>query len=408
MTLLASRLDRIQPSPSILAMTRAKALAAEGLDICDMTAGEPHFATPPHIIEAAADAMRAGATKYTATDGTAELKKAIVAKFERENQLQVNPDQISVANGAKQIIYNAFTCTIDDGDEVIVLAPYWVSYPDLVSLNGGTPIVITATQEQQFKVTADQLRAAITPRTKWLVLNSPNNPTGATYSTDELRDFGDVLREFPNIHVMADDIYEHLIYDGPRFETFAVVNPDLAHRTLTINGVSKAFSMTGFRIGYAAGPVGLIKAMQKLQSQSTSNPAAVSQAAALAALNGSFDFFAEWRDVYRSKRDLIVSLLDGKSGLSCPCPEGAFYVYVSCAAHIGKQTSKGMTIKNDSDFVIYLLDDFHVATVQGAAYGLSPAFRMSFVASTEVIKKACDRILRACEQLQQTTARAAS
>lgn len=400
MDFLATRLGRIQPSPSIMAMTRAKALAASGVDLCNMTAGEPDFPTPPHIIEAAADAMRAGATRYTATDGTAELKRAIVSKFERENRMVVSPANISVATGAKQIIYNALTCTINDGDEVIVPAPYWVSYPDIVKLNGGTPVVVTAPVEQQFKITAHQLRDAITPRTKWLVLNSPNNPTGATYTADELRLFGDVLREHPNVYVMTDDIYEHLLYDRAAFATFAQVNPDLSDRTLTINGVSKAFSMTGFRIGYAAGPVALIKALEKLQSQSTSNPAAVSQAAALAALSGSFEFFAEWRETYRKRRDLIVSLLNGKAGLQCPTPEGAFYVYVSCASHIGKTTVKGKVIRDDSDFVMYLLEDFNVATVQGAAYGLSPAFRISFATSTDVIEKACQRILKACEQLQ--------
>ncbi|MEM5437800.1 pyridoxal phosphate-dependent aminotransferase [Paraburkholderia diazotrophica] len=400
MIFLATRLARIQPSPSLTAMTRAKALAAEGVDICNMTAGEPDFPTPPHIVEAAANAMRAGATKYTATDGTADLKRAIVSKFERENGLRITQEQVSVANGAKQIIYNALTCTIDSGDEVVVLAPYWVSYPDIVRLNGGVPVVITADATQQFKVTASQLRAAITPRTKWLVLNSPNNPTGATYTASELRSFGDVLRDFSHVYVMTDDIYEHLLYDAAQFATFAAVNPDLADRTLTINGVSKAYSMTGFRIGYAAGPVHLIKAMEKLQSQSTSNPAAVSQAAALAALSGPFDFFGEWRKTYRTRRDLIVSLLDGKAGLSCPRPEGAFYVYVSCAAHIGKTTRTGKIIKDDSDFVMYLLDEFKVATVQGAAYGLSPAFRISFATSMEVITKACDRILQACEQLR--------
>lgn len=400
MDFLANRLGRIQPSPSIMAMTRAKALAAAGVDLCNMTAGEPDFPTPPHIVEAAADAMRAGATRYTATDGTAELKRAIVSKFERENRMVVSPANISVATGAKQIIYNAFTCTINEGDEVIVPAPYWVSYPDIVKLNGGAPVVVTAPVEQQFKITADQLRDAITPRTKWLVLNSPNNPTGATYTADELRLFGDVLREHPNVYVMTDDIYEHLLYDRTAFATFAQVNPDLSDRTLTINGVSKAFSMTGFRIGYAAGPVALIKAMEKLQSQSTSNPAAVSQAAALAALSGSFEFFAEWRETYQKRRDLIVSLLDGNAGLQCPTPEGAFYVYVSCAPHIGKTTAKGNVIRDDSDFVMYLLEDFNVATVQGAAYGLSPAFRISFATSIEVIEKACERILKACEQLQ--------
>jgi aspartate aminotransferase len=399
MPFLATRLDLIQPSPSIAAMNRAKALAAAGEDICNMAAGEPDFPTPPHIVEAAAQAMRDGATRYTATDGTAALKDAIVAKFERENLLVVAPANISVATGAKQIIYNAFTCTINAGDEIIVPAPYWVSYPDIVKLNRGVPVFVVAPASQRFKMTPQQLADALTPRTKWLVLNSPNNPSGAIYSAEELRAFGQVLRNHPQVHVMTDDIYEHLIYDDLAHSTFAQVNPDLADRTLTINGVSKTFAMTGFRIGYATGPVKLIKEMEKLQSQSTSSPAAVSQAAAVAAINGSLSFFDAWRDAYRERRDRIVARLQGKAGLECPTPDGAFYVYVSCAAHIGKTTPRGKLIEDDSDFVMYLLDDFKVATVQGAAFGLSPAFRISFATSMDVVEKACDRIIQACEAL---------
>jgi aspartate aminotransferase len=399
MPFLATRLDLIQPSPSITAMNRAKALAAAGEDICNMAAGEPDFPTPPHIVEAAAQAMRDGATRYTATDGTAALKDAIVAKFERENLLVVAPANISVATGAKQIIYNAFTCTINAGDEIIVPAPYWVSYPDIVKLNRGVPVFVVAPASQRFKMTPQQLADALTPRTKWLVLNSPNNPSGAIYSAEELRAFGQVLRNHPQVHVMTDDIYEHLIYDDLAHSTFAQVNPDLADRTLTINGVSKTFAMTGFRIGYATGPVKLIKEMEKLQSQSTSSPAAVSQAAAVAAINGSLLFFDAWRDAYRERRDRIVARLQGKAGLECPTPDGAFYVYVSCAAHIGKSTPRGKLIEDDSDFVMYLLDDFKVATVQGAAFGLSPAFRISFATSMDVVEKACDRIIQACEAL---------
>lgn len=399
MSFLATRLDLIQPSPSIMAMSRAKALIAAGEDICNMAAGEPDFATPPHIIEAAAQAMRDGATRYTATDGTAALKDAIVAKFARENALTVTPANISVATGAKQIIFNAFACTIDPGDEVVVPAPYWVSYPDIVKLNGGVPVYVVAPSDQRFRITPQQLAAALTSRTKWLVLNSPNNPSGAIYSADELRAFGQILRDHPQVHVMTDDIYEHLIYTSQSYATFGQVNPDLAHRTLTINGVSKTFAMTGFRIGYAAGPVELIKAMEKLQSQSTSSPVAVSQAAAVAALNGPMHFFDAWRDEYRRRRDRIVERLHGVAGLDCPIPDGAFYVYVSCAAQIGKTTARGKLIRNDSDFVMYLLDDYKVATVQGAAYGLSPAFRISFATSMDVIAKACDRIIDACEAL---------
>lgn len=400
MPLLAKRLDLIQPSPSIGAMNRAKALAAAGEDICNMAAGEPDFPTPPHIVEAAAQAMRDGATRYTATDGTAALKSAIAAKFERENHLKVATSNISVASGAKQIIYNAFTSTINEGDEVIVPAPYWVSYPDIVKLNGGVPVFVTASAAQRFKMTPQQLAEALTPRTKWLVLNSPNNPSGAIYSEDELRGFAHVLRDHPQVHVMTDDIYEHLIYDGLTHSTFAHTNPDFLNRTLTINGVSKTYAMTGFRIGYACGPLELIKAMEKLQSQSTSNPAAVSQAAAVAALNGPLSFFAEWRDAFRMRRDRLVELLHGNAGLECPTPDGAFYVYVSCASQIGKITPGGKLINNDSDFVMYLLDEFKVATVQGAAYGVSPAFRISFATSMDVIEEACHRIIQACEALR--------
>lgn len=399
MELISKRLGLIKPSPSISAMSRAKELAAAGEDICNMAAGEPDFPTPSHIIEAAANAMRAGETRYTATDGTAALKQAIVDKFKRENHLSVSAANISVAAGAKQIIYNAFTCTIDQGDEVIVPAPYWVSYPDIVKLNGGIPVILAAPAAQDFKITPEQLLSAITTRTKWLVLNSPNNPTGTTYTADELRGLGRVLNDYPHVHVMTDDIYEHLVFSNVQYATFAQVNPHLADRTLTINGVSKTFSMTGFRIGYAAGPIQLIKAMEKLQSQSTGNPAAVSQAAALAALTGPMDFFTTWRDEYHARRDLVVARLHNRYGLECPSPAGAFYVYVSCAAHIGKTTAKGRLIRDDSDFVMYLLDDFKVATVQGAAYGLSPAFRISFATSEAIIEEACRRILQACAEL---------
>lgn len=399
MPFLATRLSLIQPSPSVAAMSHAKALAAAGVDICNMTAGEPDFATPQHILEAAAQAMLDGATRYTAIAGTPELKQAIIAKFKRDNNLTYSPNQILVGTGAKQIIYNAFTCTIDEGDEVVVPAPYWVSYPDIVRLNGGTPVIVEAPASQGFKMTAQQLDAAISPLTKWVVINSPNNPTGAVYTEAELRSFGQVLRDHPHVHVLTDDIYEHLVYDERPYFSFAEVNPDLALRTLTVNGVSKAFAMTGFRIGYGAGSPELIQAMEKLQSQTTSNAAAVAQAAACAALNGPTNFFAEWRHEYQRRRDVIVSRLNGKAGLVCPTPEGAFYVYVSCDAHIGKKTPSGKTIADDNDFVMYLLDEYKVASVQGAAYGISSAFRLSFATSMEVIESACDRIIQACEAL---------
>lgn len=400
MTLIADRLNLISPSPSIMAMSRAKELIAAGVDLCNMAAGEPDFPTPPHIIEAAYAAMRAGHTRYTAVDGTAALKQAISRKFREENGLDYAPDQISVGAGAKQVLYNALTCSINEGDEVIVPAPYWVSYPDIVRLNGGVPVFIDTDAAALFKITPQQLRAAITPRTKWLVLNSPNNPSGAIYSRQELVALGAVLAEHPAIHILTDDIYEHLIYDGAAYVSFAHANPVLAERTLTVNGVSKAFAMTGWRIGYAGGPRALIKAMEKLQSQTSGNPSSVSQAAAVAALEGDKGFFKDWLVQFEERRNYIVGALDGKHGLRCAPPDGAFYAYISCAAQLGRTTPQGKRIETDGDFVMYLLDEFKVATVQGAAYGVSPAFRVSFATSIETVKKACDRILAACEALR--------
>jgi len=396
---IADRLGLIQPSPSISAMNRAKSLIAAGQDVCNMAAGEPDFPTPAFIVEAAHQALLAGETRYTAVDGTQALKRAICDKFARENGLAVTPDQVSVGAGAKQVLYNALTCSVNPGDEVIVPAPYWVSYPDIVRLNGGKPVFIATDAASGFKITPAQLRAAVGPRSKWLVLNSPNNPTGAVYSAAELRALGEELARHPQVRVLTDDIYEHLRYDDTPYFTFAQVNPELAARTLTVNGVSKTYAMTGWRIGYATGPRDLVKAMEKLQSQTSGNPAAVSQAAALAALQAPMDFFAAWREEYRRRRDYIVGRLDGQYGLSCPTPAGAFYVYPSCAAHIGKRTPQGRQIDNDSDFVMYLLDEFKVATVQGAAYGVSPAFRISFATSMQTIETACERILQACRVL---------
>lgn len=400
MKFIAARMDLIQPSPSIMAMARAKELIAAGIDVCNMAAGEPDFPTPPHIVEAAHAALLQGETRYTAVDGTAALKRAICSKFERENNLPYTPEQISVGAGAKQVLFNVLSCTVNAGDEVIIPAPYWVSYPDIVRLNGGVPVFIATTADAGFRITPAQLELAITPRTKWLVLNSPNNPSGAIYSAQELKAIGEVVNRHPALHVLTDDIYEHLIYDGARYTSFAQVNPSLFDRTVTVNGVSKAFAMTGWRIGYAGAPKALVKAMEKLQSQTSGNPAAVSQAAALAALAGPMDFFQEWRREFEARRNLIVSRLNGRLGLQCPAPQGAFYVYVSCAAQIGKTTPAGQAIRDDSDFVMYLLDAHRVATVQGAAYGVSPAFRMSFATSIDTIEKACDRVLAACEALR--------
>jgi len=343
--------------------------------------------------------MLEGQTRYTAVDGTKALKEAICEKFWRENALRVEPSEVSVAAGAKQVIYNALSCSVQAGDEVIIPAPYWVSYPDIVRLNGATPVVVPTARADGFKLTPDLLRAAITPRSKWLVLNSPNNPTGATYTSDELHALGAVVAPFPGLYVLTDDIYEHLRYDDAPFTSFAEANPDLAERTLTVNGVSKTYAMTGWRIGYCSGPRPLIKAMETMQSQNSGNPASVSQAAALAALRGPLDFLPGWLAAYRTRRDLLVSRLDGQYGLSCPAPQGAFYVYVSCEAQIGKSTPDGTVIQTDGDFVMHLLDQ-GVAGVQGAAYGSSPAFRLSFTPETETVEKAAGRVLQACAVLR--------
>ena len=399
MITLASRVQRIRPSPSSMATGRVKELRAQGRNIIGLTSGEPDFDTPPHIVEAAYAAMKAGKTRYTAVEGIPELRRAICDKFERENGLAFTPDQIVVGNGGKQIIFNALTCTVDDGDEVIVPAPYWVSYPDMTLLNGGVPVIVTCSAEAGYKMKPEQLEAAITPRTKWLILNSPCNPTGAAYTREELAALGAVIERHPHVWVMTDDIYEHLVYDGFAFTTFAQVNPQLAERTLTINGVSKAFAMTGWRLGYAGGARPLIKAMIKLQSQSTGNASSVSQSAALAALTGPTDFIEGWRRQYQARRDLLIDKLNAIDGVHCPTPTGAFYVYPSCAGLIGKKTTTGTVIDNDSALVMYLLDTQDVAVLQGEAYGVSPAFRISFATSIELLEEACRRIAVACESL---------
>jgi aspartate aminotransferase len=400
MKLIAARMERIKPSPSSMATARVKELRAAGRDIVGLTSGEPDFDTPPHIVEAAYAAMKAGKTRYTVVDGTPELKRAIRDKFERENGLVFAPDEITVGNGGKQVVFNALTSTVEEGDEVVIPAPYWVSYPDMVLLNGGRPVVVECDVSSNYKMTPEQLDAAITDRTKWVVLNSPCNPTGATYTESELVAFGEVLGRHPHVWIMTDDVYEHLIYDGLKFATFARCNPHLRERTLTINGVSKAFAMTGWRIGYAGGPKALIKAMAKLQSQSTSNPSSISQAAALAALTGPTDFLAGWRSEYQRRRDLVVESLNAIEGLNCPRPTGAFYVYPSCAGVIGKRTPGGQVIGNDTDFVMYLLESHEVAVIQGAAFGLSPAFRISFATSFAQLEEACRRIAAACSALR--------
>jgi aspartate aminotransferase len=400
MAFLAQRLSRISPSPTLAVTAKVSELRAAGRQIIGLGAGEPDFDTPAHIQEAAIAAMRRGETRYTVVDGSPALKAAICAKFKRENDLDYKPNQISVGSGGKQVLFNALMATIDAGDEVIVPAPYWVTYPDIVSLCEGTPVIVNCPQNHNFKLLPEDLDAAITARTKWLILNSPSNPTGAAYSASELRALADVLLKHPHVWILTDDMYEHLVYDDFQFTTIAQVEPKLYERTLTLNGVSKAYCMTGWRIGYAGGPVPLIKAMSTLQSQSTSNPNSIAQAASVEALNGPQDFIARHNAVFKERRDLVVGMLNKVPGLHCPTPEGAFYVYPSCAGAIGKTTPQGKTINDDGDFVEYLLEAEGVAVVQGVAFGLSPHFRISYATSTEDLTKACAGIARACAALR--------
>jgi len=400
MALISARLGNIKPSPTIAVTTKAQELKAAGKDVIGLGAGEPDFDTPDHIKEAAKKAIDEGKTKYTAVDGTPELKKAICAKFKRENSLDYEPSQISVGTGGKQVLYNALIATLDVGDEVVIPAPYWVSYPDIVALGEGTPIFVQCNAENGFKMRPEELRAAITEKTKWLILNSPGNPSGAAYNFEEMKALTDVLLEFPQVYVLSDDIYEHVIYDGFKFVTPAQVEPKLKDRTLTLNGVSKAYAMTGWRIGYAAGPKEIIKAMAVIQSQSTSNPSSISQAAALAALNGPQNFLAERNDAFKRRRDMVVKMLNEISGISCNTPEGAFYVFPSCQDLIGKKTPNGKTIENDSDFVEYLLESALVAVVQGSAFGLEGFFRISYATSDKALNDAVLRIKNACDALK--------
>jgi aspartate aminotransferase len=400
MGFIADALNRIQPSATIAISTKAMELKAEGRDVIGLSAGEPDFDTPENIKEAAIKAIRDGKTKYTPVDGIPELKKAICAKFARDNGLTYEPAQVSVGTGGKQVLFNALMATINPGDEVIVPAPYWVSYPDIVLLCGGTPVFVETKLEDGFKLRADKLEAAITPKTKWLIFNSPSNPSGAAYTHAELKALTDVLMRHPHVWTLTDDMYEHLVYDDFTFATPAQVEPALYERTLTMNGVSKAYAMTGWRIGYAAGPVQLIKAMSKLQSQSTSNPSSISQWAAVEALNGPQDFIAENNKKFKERRDLVVSMLNQAKGLSCPTPEGAFYVYPSCAGVIGKTAPSGKVIGNDEDFVTELLAQEGVAAVHGAAFGLEPFFRVSYATSNAALEDACERIQRFCGSLK--------
>lgn len=402
MAFIASRLSRIKPSPTIAVTTKAAELKAAGMDVIGLGAGEPDFDTPEHIKAAAAEAMKAGKTKYTPVPGTVELRQAICAKLERDNGLKYTPDMISVGCGGKQTIYNALMATLDPGDEVVIPAPYWVSYPDITLLAEGEPVFVACPGENNFKLKPEDLAKAITKKTKWVILNSPSNPTGAGYSRDEMKAITDVLMRPENAHVwvMTDDMYEYIVYDDFKFVTPAEVEPGLFERTLTLNGVSKAYAMTGWRVGYAAGPVEIIKAMNKIQSQSTTHTSSVSQAAAVAALNGPHDFVAKNNALFKTRRDLVVKLLNECEGLSCATPEGAFYVYPSCAGVIGKTTPDGKKIETDGDFVTYLLESEGVAAVQGEAFGLSPYFRVSYATSNEALEEACKRIKKACAALK--------
>ncbi len=400
MSILAARLSRIKPSPTIAVTGRARELKAAGHDVIGLGAGEPDFDTPDNIKEAAIAAIRAGDTKYTAVDGTPALKDAICAKFKRDNGLDYEPAQINVGVGGKHVLFNAFMATLDDGDEVVIPAPYWVSYPDMVLIGGGTPVFVPTSDATAFKMRPEDLEAAITPRTKWVILNSPSNPSGAAYDRDELKALTEVLVRHPHVWVMSDDMYEKVVYDNFVFTTPAQIEPDLYQRTLTVNGVSKAYAMTGWRIGYAGGPVELIAAMAKIQSQSTTNPASISQAAAVEALNGDQGFLAPRNAAFKKRRDMVVAMLNEAPGITCRTPEGAFYVFPNCGGCIGKTTPDGNVLANDEDVSSYLLERVGVAVVFGAAFGLEPYFRISYATSDDALKDACGRIQNATSELK--------
>lgn len=400
MAFLSDAFGRIKPSPTVAITARARALKAAGHDIVSLSAGEPDFDTPTHIRAAAIAAIDRGETRYTSPEGIFELRRAAVAKFARENGLEYTPEQAIVSTGGKQILFNALMATINPGDEVLIPAPYWVSYPDMVSLAGGCPVVIPATLETGYRITAESLRAAITPRSKWLIFNSPSNPSGAGYDAAQLKALTDVLIEHPHVWIMSDDMYEHIAFPPFAFCTPAQVEPRLIDRTLTVNGVSKAYAMTGWRIGYAAGPLPLIRAMTAIQSQSTSNACSVSQWAAVAALEGPQDYISDAGVAFLRRRNLVVRLLNACTGIECPVPEGAFYVYPSIAGLIGRQTPDGTTVANDAVFAETLLAAEGVAVVFGAAFGVEPCFRISYAAADEVLIEACNRIRRFCESLR--------
>ena len=392
-------LRRVKPSATMAATAKARELARQGRNIISLSVGEPDFDTPDNIKEAAIKAIREGKTKYTDVDGIPELKEAVCAKFKRENGLSYKTSQVNVSPGGKAVLYNAFVATLSPGDEVIIPAPYWVSYPDMVLLAGGEPVVVMTTAEHGFKMQPADLEAAITPRTKWLLINSPSNPSGAAYTRAELKALTDVLLRHPQVWVLTDDMYEHMIYGDFEYTTMAQVEPALYERTLTMNGVSKAYAMTGWRIGYAAGPEPLIKAMGKVMGQTTSNASSISQWAAVEALNGTQAFIKPNAELFETRRDLVVSMLNQATGMSCPTPEGAFYVYPSCAGLIGKRTPAGYRIETDEDFVVELLEAEGCAAVHGGAFGLSPFLRISYATSNAILEDACQRIQRFCASL---------
>jgi aspartate aminotransferase len=400
MSFLADRLKAVKPSASMAVVQKAHDLANTGRDIISLGAGEPDFDTPLHIIEAGKKALDEGVTRYTGVNGTPELQDAIIAKFKRDNDLDFTRDEIHVSCGGKPVIFNAMMATINKGDEIIIPAPYWVSYPDIPLFFDGIPVIVNCLSTANYKLQPDQLEEKITPKTKWLILNSPSNPTGAAYNRAEIKALADVLLRHEHVWILTDDIYEHLVYDNFEFTTIAQVEPRLKSRTLTMNGMSKAYCMTGWRVGFAGGPASLIKAMTKVQSQSLTHTAAVSQAASIAALNGPHDFIVSNNAVFKERRDLVVSMLNQAKGLTCATPEGAFYVYPSCAGLIGKRTPKGGIINDDEDFVTYLLDTEGVAVVHGAAFGLSPHFRISYATATDILEDCCQRVQRACNALK--------
>ena len=399
MSIVSNNLKRIKPSPTMAVTQKAKELKASGKDIIGLGAGEPDFDTPDNIKQAAIKAINDGDTKYTAVDGTPALKKAIIKKFKEENNLDYQIDQITVGTGGKQVIYNAMMATLNEGDEVIIPAPYWVSYPDIVLLAGGTPIILECNEKQGFKINPSELEKSITKKTKWIILNSPSNPTGACYSKEEIKEIGKVLEKHPHVFILSDDIYEHVTYGNFKFFTIAQID-NLKERVLTMNGVSKAYSMTGWRIGYAAGPIDIIKAIAKIQSQSTSNPSSISQAAAVEALNGAQDFIKDRATSFQERRDFVVNALNAIEGIECLNPHGAFYVFPSCKGLIGKKDSKGKEIKKDIDFVQSLLENNGIAVVQGSAFGLEGFFRISYATSMENLKMALEKITSFCKSLK--------